>query len=177
MKYTKKIYLFIALILCCNALFAQLTSKKTIDIVTEDTTPKYIKDPHIPSFNFMQLDSSRYTNEMLPTNTNIIVIWYSPDCSHCKFEAVELKKKIDSLSNITFIWATYHQPEEIKKFIAINKLAGIKNMLFVRDEKYFLPSFYQIKFTPFMALYNSNGMFVKAFRNGALPYEIIEATK
>ena len=36
-----------------------------------------------------------------------------------------------------------------------------------RDPKYMVPAFYRVKFTPFVAVYDKKGLFVKAFDGGA----------
>jgi hypothetical protein len=46
-----------------------------------------------------------------------------------------------------------------------------------RDLKYFIPAYYKVAFTPFMAIYNSQGLFSKEFREGARAEELIEATR
>jgi hypothetical protein len=40
------------------------------------------------------------------------------------------------------------------------------------DPKYFIPAFFRVEFTPFMVIYR-NDQFIKEFREGAKPEELI----
>jgi hypothetical protein len=43
-----------------------------------------------------------------------------------------------------------------------------------RDPKYLIPAFYQVKFTPFVALYDKQKEFLKAWEMGVEMPELIE---
>jgi len=141
----------------------------------KDTSLAYIKNPTIPSFKIIQTDSTWFTNENLPKNKPVVIIYFSPDCSHCQYEVKELNKKMDSLSNTFFVWVSYHPMEDIKAFYIKYGLNKFSNVAVGRDPKYFIPAFYKVEFTPFIAVYNSQGKFVKEFREGASPQELMQA--
>jgi hypothetical protein len=66
---------------------------------------------------------------------------------------------------------------EIKQFYTQYGLDKFPNIKVGRDLKYFIPAYYKVAFTPFMAIYNSQGLFSKEFREGARAEELIEATR
>lgn len=62
----------------------------------------------------------------------------------------------------------------IRQFSEDFKLHNFSNLKIGRDTQYFLPVFYAVKSTPFTAVYDKKGKFVKAFENG---YTIEELEK
>ncbi len=161
----KNIFLIFTLLILVSSLKAQSPI---------DTIPSYQKNPALPDFKLLQTDSTWLTKASLPSYEYTMIIYFSPECSHCQHEAKEIVGKIDSLKNILFIWASYRDFDDIKKFYYQYKLNKYPNMRVGRDPKYMIPAFYQVKFTPFVALYNKNKQFVKAWEMGVEMPELIE---
>ena len=139
-----------------------------------DTIPNYQKNKAIPEFRLLLTDSSWMSKKDIPAYDYTAIIYFSPECNHCQYEATEIINKIDSLKNVLFIWASYRDFEDIKKFYYKYKLNLYPNMKVGRDPKYSIPAFYQVKFTPFVALYNHQKEFVKAWEMGVEMPELIE---
>lgn len=138
---------------------------------TEDVAP-YKKDPTIPAFNIQLVDSSWYTREQLPTQyAHTIIIYFSPECGHCQHEAKEIVQHMDSLKNTFFLFVAYKPLEDVKGFAAYYGLDKLANVRIGRDPKYFIPSFYRVKYTPFLAVYNQKGLLEKIYdtENTPLP--------
>ena len=145
---------------------------------TYDTIAPYLKTKFIPNFNVLECSSSKgdsiwITNETLPKNRPIVFIYFSPECSHCEYETEEIKKHIDSLQNAFFVFVSYHPIEKIKAFYDKYELAKYPNIRMGRDPKYFIPSFFRVEFTPFVAVYDKNRNFSKAYKQGADMSELI----
>jgi thiol-disulfide isomerase/thioredoxin len=117
----------------------------------------------------MRPDSTWLTNANLPKNKPVVLIYFSPECGHCQLAAQEISNSYDQLKEATFLWVSYYSVPEIGTFVKKYKLEQYKNFLFGRDPRYFLPSFFKVRFTPFMAVYDNNGQFVQAFEQGANP--------
>jgi len=141
--------------------------------VSEDL-PVYKKFPTIPAFSLIRPDSAVYTTDSIPKNKATVIIYFSPDCSHCQYEAKQIVKGQAELQNATFIWVSFHPLPEINAFKSQYGMDSFSNMVFGRDPKYFLPAFYKVAFTPYMAVYNARGQFVKEFREGAEIKELKE---
>ena len=142
-----------------------------------DTVPLYKKITTIPAFTIVTPDSAWYSKDSVPKNKPFVVIYFSPDCGHCQFEAKELVKHSEDFKNVTFLWVSFHPLVAIKSFASQYGLDKLPNMIYGRDPKYFLPKFYRVLLTPYIAIYNSDGNFVKEFREGAKLEELIEAIK
>ena len=156
----KPLYFIAALLLLClGAVSAQTPAEN-------DNAP-YKKDPKLPPFRILQTDSTTwFTKDQLPKSDFTIIIYFSPDCGHCQYEAKEVVKNMDSLKNTFQVWVSYKSITEIKEFYHHYGLDKFSNVRMGRDPMYGIPSFYQVKFTPFVAVYNKNGIFVKAFEMG-----------
>jgi len=140
-------------------------------------TPPYQKDPHIPTFSLLLTDSSHFSQLNIPKNKPTIIGYFSPECSHCQGDAKRIAEKLDSLKDITFIWSSSHDVDKIKDFAIKYNLAGLKNMIFGKDEKYSIPVYYKIQYTPYFAVYGKDGIFFTDFRQGVSPSDLIAAVE
>lgn len=131
-----------------------------------DTTAPYKKTNVLPQFKILQGDSTWYTNNDLPKNKPIVLIYFSPECGHCQLTAKDLVSKMSKLQDVFFLMISYHTPQQIQEFAKDYKLDHYKNVRLGRDPNYAIPSFYRVKFTPFMAAYDKSGKFVKAWEQG-----------
>lgn len=154
----KHFCLILGMLFCLGTVSAQMKV---------DTIPPYKKSLHIPAFRILQTDSTTwFTKEELPKSDYTIVVYFSPDCGHCQYEAKEFVKNMDSLKNTFMVWVSYKSISEIREFYHYYGLDQFSNLRMGRDPMYAVPSFYQVKFTPFIAVYNKRGMFVKAYESG-----------
>ena len=175
----KQLILFFATIICISIMAQdstrhlpqpyKLTQKVVID------TPAYQKDSHFPVFSLLLTDSTHYTNLNIPKNKPTIIVYFSPECSHCQGDAKRIAEKLDSLKDVNFIWSSSHEVDKIKEFAIKYKLAGLSNMVFGKDLKYAIPSYYKIQFTPYFVIYSKDGLFFKEFRDGVAPSDLITA--
>lgn len=142
-----------------------------------DTTAPFRKTKTIPDFKILQTDSTWFTNKQIPANRPVVIVYFSPECGHCQLTAQEFVKDMDQLKNVFFIWTSYHSVDQIKDFAKQYKLDRYKNVVLGRDPNYFLPSFYRVKFTPFMAVYGKNGKLLETFDQGTSPETIAKLAK
>ncbi|MGI8951118.1 MAG: peroxiredoxin family protein [Chitinophagaceae bacterium] len=131
-----------------------------------DTVPQYKKNPIIPWFKILQGDSTWFTRNDLPKNKPVVIVYFNPDCGHCQLTAKEIVDNMDKFKNAFMVWITFHSPDQIKAFAHDYKLDQFNNIKLGRDTSYYIPVFYQVRFTPFMAVYNKQGKFVQAFEGG-----------
>lgn len=139
-----------------------------------DTIPPYVKNKAIPDFKILQTDSTWFAKKDLPASEYTAIIYFSPECDHCQHEAKEIVQNMDSLKNIFFVWASYRSLNDIRSFYQRFKLDLYPNIRAGRDPEYFLPAFFQAQYTPFVALYNKNRQFVKAWGMGVEIPELLE---
>ena len=160
-------HFFALLLLCCF--------NSIVHAQDYDTIPPYQKDSLIPAFSILQTDSTWFNKEALPHNEPVVIIYFNPECGHCQLTAHEFDKKKNKLKDVFFVWVTYDTSfNEIKSFARDYDLLNAKNIRVGRDPKYYVPSFFRVKFTPFMAVYGKNGKLIQAYETGTDPETIIK---
>ena len=161
----KQIFLILIILFLCNYSFSQ---------VGVDTASLFLNNTNIPSFNILTVDSTQFSKNDLPKDKAVVIVFFSPTCTHCRAKAKMLSERIDSLSKSIFIWASYHPLPELKEFNEHFGLTKFKNVIVGRDVNYFFPVYFKTTVTPYVAVYGSNGYFEKDFRHGSSMHEIIE---
>ena len=139
-----------------------------------DTLPPYLKVPYIPPFKIIQPNNSVYTKDSLPKKRPVVIMYFSPDCGHCQIQIQDILDSMQYFEKVQFVLVAYKKLDELKAFEEKYKLANYSNIRIGRDAKYFVPSFYQVKITPFIAVYNKKGEFLKAFTHGMKISELRE---
>lgn len=149
-------------------LFAQITFAQD----SLNTIPPYLKTLSIPNFKIIQPNGKSYTQDSLPVNKPVIFMYFSPDCGHCQYQTKSMIDSIQFLQQATIVLVAYKKLEDIKEFANQYELNKFNHIVIGRDPKYFIPSFFRVKFTPFIAIYNMQHEFVKAFDKGASVIDI-----
>lgn len=143
-----------------------------------DTLAPYQKNDQLPAFNLKKLDGSWYNVSNLNKDKNVAFIVFNPDCHHCEIEAEEISKNIEELQNIEFLWVTTStEKEEIEKFAQRYNFLNKENFHFLTDPNYAAAIFYEVRTTPFMAIYNKQGKLKKIYRNATTAAGILQALK
>jgi thiol-disulfide isomerase/thioredoxin len=143
-----------------------------------DTIPPYQKDSlHIPAFTVLKVDSTYTNDKSIPKDKPVVIIYFSPECGHCQITADEFSKKMKEMKDIYFVWVSYYPLPEVKEFAKKFNLQQFTNIIIARDENYAIPSYYRVKFTPFMALYNKEHHLVKTWDQGTDANTLIKMAK
>lgn len=127
-----------------------------------DTTPPYKRISGWPPLVLTQLNKQEFTSKDLK-NQPTIVMYFSPECDHCKHQTTEMINRIKDLSKYQIILATYQPEEQMAGFQTYYQLQKYPNIHMGRDSKFLLPPFYKIKNLPYLALYNKKGQLIKTF--------------
>ena len=160
----KKALLSIAiLVFSSTALLAQQPAQQAAPDQASNQAP-YLRFPTIPPFHLLRLDSTTYlTKEDLKKNRRTIIMYFSPDCDHCKHQTESILQDFSKFKDIEIIMATYQPFEELKEFNTHYRIFEHPNMKLGRDEKFFLPPFYKIRNLPYLALYDKKGNLITTF--------------
>jgi len=130
----------------------------------DSTTPPYKKFPVVPPLQILLGDSTtKYTKENLPSKKPVLIMLFSPECSHCQHEAEELKTHQAETKNIQVLLITMHPLWQMNEFTEKYGLSEMKNVVVGRDIYYTLPTFYAIHNLPFHAMYDKKGNLVSVF--------------
>lgn len=130
----------------------------------DSTTPPYKRFPDLPPLQILLSDSSTiYKKDMLPKKKPVLILLFSPDCSHCQHETEELVSHKDDIKDLQVVMVTLHPLWQMKEFIETYKLATLENVVIGKDIYYTLPSFYAVRNFPFHALYDKKGQLISVF--------------
>ncbi|MBX3242397.1 MAG: redoxin domain-containing protein [Chitinophagaceae bacterium] len=121
-------------------------------------------DYPLPQFSILLPDSSTvYKKTDLPKGKQVLVMLFSPDCDHCKTETETITKNIDQFKNTHILMVTSQSFDKMVEFYNHYELAKYKGITVGRDAVFFFPSFYKIKFFPFLAIYDKKYNYKKHF--------------
>ncbi len=148
-------------------------------LIAQENTPTrpdapYLTNKNIPAFSLLLADGKNFTQNDIPSSKYTIIIYFSPDCGHCQHEATEMVKNIDSLKHAYIVWAGSRSIPELKAFSEKYGLNACPNMVYGQDQHYSIPSYYQVKYTPFVAIYDNHKQFVKAYEMGVEIPELLK---
>jgi thioredoxin-related protein len=157
------------LLLSCNFLFAQQTT-------TNESQAEYLRFPTVPPFNLLKVDSTTYlTKDDLKKHHLTMVMFFSPECDHCKHQTKDILEQADKFKDIEIVMATYQPFNEMRDFYKNYRIADHSNIKMGRDEKFILPVFYKIKSLPFLALYDKKGNLITTFEGNQKVDTILNA--
>jgi thiol-disulfide isomerase/thioredoxin len=161
----KMLKMLLALLLVAGAASAQNAS---------DSLP-YKRFPELPPLQLLLGDSSTlYTKDRLPKNKPVLVLFFSPSCSHCQHTTEELVKRKDSLPDMQLVMASFATITEINNFRAKYKTDSLPNTVVGKDIYFLLPPFYGISNLPFLAFYDRKGMISETFEGSMAVPQILE---
>jgi thioredoxin-related protein len=146
----KKIWL----ILLCGCLNASAQSS---------TDPPYKKQPFLPVFTIQQMDKTMLTTKELPAFDQYTIIYFIPTCSHCQALAKDIVSQKESLKHMLFFWITPNTLAELKQFDQTYQLSSLPNMRLGREPGFTIMSFFEVRQTPFAAVYDSKRKLVQGF--------------
>ena len=142
-----------------------------------DTLAPYEKSPIIPAFSIQTPDSSWFSKGNLKEKAPTLILYFSPDCGHCQLETEEILSKMKDLHNLQIVMITSRPFMDMADFAEHYKLNRFPAIRVGTDPARFVTRFYDVKFTPFSALYDRNGHLVKAYKNGIDMDELIASVK
>ncbi|MES2275180.1 MAG: thioredoxin-like domain-containing protein [Bacteroidota bacterium] len=129
--------------------------------------PPTVKAKPIPAYRILNADSAWVTPANLAKGKPVVIIYFSPDCSHCQRMMYELKPKLKELQNIEVVMITWSMNYDIRGIKEFRRDYGLKDYhnFTLGTEGYTkkVQDYYEVKTTPFIALYNSNGSWSKYF--------------
>ena len=132
----------------------------------KDSLPAYQKYPTLPAFNIRLMDSITVFNTYnIPKGRPVMLILFSPDCSHCQAFFRKFLPAMDSFRNIDIYLVTpYSKMSALRNFYDENHLGDYKNIkLAGRDYEYFCSGFYGVRSVPDLMLYDKHKKLVKLF--------------
>lgn len=139
--------------------------------LTSQAQPMYLKQKTPPPAVLLLPDSTTKWNlkAKLDKNKPLFLIFFSPDCDHCKHETEEIIKNIDKFKGIQIVMATTMPFDAMKKFAEKYKLEQ-HGITVGKDIAYVIPPYYEMKSLPYLAFYDKNKVLISTFEGSlAIP--------
>jgi thioredoxin-related protein len=119
----------------------------------------------LPPFQIVQENRKLFKAQSLPMGKPIMVIYFSPDCDHCKLFMKELLQRAPKLKKASLALITY---EDINKVKAFNKEFNLHKYpnIYIGTEgsAFFVRDYYKVLTMPFVALHDKNGDLIQSFQ-------------
>ncbi len=97
----KKLLFFISLIIAAGCTNAQNSSPAA--------TPPFHIPSAIPPYHILTTDSVYVTPANLKKHMATMIIYFSPDCSHCQHMMYEMKPQMKAFKNVQIVMITFVQ--------------------------------------------------------------------
>jgi thioredoxin-related protein len=119
----------------------------------------------IPPYHILTTDSVYVTPANLKKHKATMIIYFSPDCSHCQHMMYEMKPRMGAFKNVQIVMITFvQQLKAIQVFYNDFDLKKYPNFTVgTEGYTYVVQKYYQVKTTPFIALYDKDGKMVKYY--------------
>lgn len=141
----------------------------------DSTQAPFKRFPGFPPISLLLPDGvSYFTKKDLPENKAVLLMLFSPSCSHCQQETEQIIKHIAEFKNVHIVMATPMPFDSMLVFREKYKLANYKNITVTQDNKVMMPTYFMIGNLPFLAFYNRKKELLDTFE-GSLPIEKVLA--
>src|SRR5258708_6761886 len=161
----KKLFLILSLIIVAGCTRAQ--NKQGIQ--------------NTPLFKILRPDSTYFTPANLKKHKPVMIIYFSPDCTHCQHLVYEMKPKMKQFGDTQIVMITFTDFDRLKmiqNFTRDFDLAKYPNITVgTEGHIYLVKKYYQEKTTLYVAVYDRNGKRVKAFEKAPSINDLIAAVK
>ena len=131
------------------------------------TNRKYVKRKadyaKIPSFCLQSIDNDTVTEQMLQKNISTLFVFFEPGCDLCDTEIKEINLRKNEFSAFQIVFFTLQMPETIRAYLEEIDFFPDKNMFFLADENAELYTVMEVKSSPSVFIYNSEGVLIKQF--------------
>jgi len=126
----------------------------------------------IPPYRILTKDSTYLTPANLKKNKPVMVVYFSPDCTHCQHFTEELKLRMDNESkssvktfrNTQIVMVTFTPLMNMKLFYVNFGLASYPNIVMgTEGSTYIVLRYYNVKNTPYIAVYDKKGKLIQGF--------------
>ncbi|HEY0057621.1 MAG TPA: hypothetical protein VGB56_00715 [Flavisolibacter sp.] len=122
----------------------------------------------MPQFGLMQTNGKLYHTSALPKDRPTLLVYFAPDCDHCITFLNSLFKEFEPFKRSQVLLVTF---KPVKDLVAIERTYGTsryKNIVVGSESKpLYLQMHYRLQNTPYVALYDKNGILIRAYKKEA----------
>ena len=120
----------------------------------------------LPAFNILQIDGTHFKASDLNKDLPVMLVYFDPDCDHCRLFIQELLKQADSFRQVQIVMVTYVPIQQVKKFVANTGLSNYPAIKVGTESSDFVVRYhYNIMQFPFLALHDENGQLFATYES------------
>ncbi|MCU0334701.1 MAG: redoxin domain-containing protein [Chitinophagaceae bacterium] len=132
----------------------------------------------VPSVSLLGLDGQKFSSAAVqPKGKVLVVVYFSPTCSHCIQFTEELTGRLKDFQQVQFLYVSAYPVTDIKNFAAVRGMLKMKNLRLANDPEFKLGSFYELKEIPGIFVYGTNGKLRRSFDSKVKMDELVAATR
>ncbi len=132
----------------------------------------------IPDYRILDADSVYRTPANLKKNQPVMIVYFSPDCSHCQHLFNEIKGQMKNFSKIQIVMVSAVDYRMIKGFYKDFGISAYPNITVgTEGNSYKVLQYYNVKTTPYIAIYNHQHKLLKAYEKAPKIEELAAMVK
>jgi len=133
----------------------------------------------IPSYRVLSAPDSAYkTPANLKKNQPVMIVYFSPDCSHCQQLMYEMKGQMKSFAKIQVVMVTPVDYKMVKGFYRDFGISAYPNITVgTEGYTYQVLKYYNVKMTPYIAIYDHKHKLLKAYEKAPKIKELAAMVK
>jgi|GEM_PF-289085 len=118
----------------------------------------------LPVFSILSLDSSTIFNtKQIPFGQPLLLVYFRPDCPHCRQEIVDLVQHMEILQNTKIYFLAGAKLEDIKAFCSRYQLNQYTNITVGKDFNHSFFRQFRPSSVPYLAIYDKEKRLVKIY--------------
>lgn len=126
-------------------------------------------------FKITLLNGKTFTYQQLKKNIPTVLIYFSPDCDHCKDFTAELLKHTNELKNRQIVMVTYLPVAEMKPFDSTYHISSLPNFIMGTEGYTFIvKEYYNVGLFPSIYIFNKDMKLVKAVPPSQTPQALVK---
>lgn len=112
----------------------------------------------LPAYTLLDLNSKPFMTTSVPQKgKSLVVVYFSPSCSHCQEFTSALTAQLKDFKNVQFLFVSAYPITEITSFANERGLQKMSNFKMSQDPEFKLGTFFELKEIPSVFVYGSNG--------------------
>jgi hypothetical protein len=136
------------------------------------------RGPLLPTFNLQMIDSTTImSSSEIPAGHPFVLVYFSPDCSHCQEVTSEILSKMESLKQLKFYFITIDPFDRLRVFNDYYKIKLYPIIVLGRDYSFAFVNELRPSGTPCIFIYDSKKRLKAFYNGGATVSEIVSSTK
>ena len=132
----------------------------------------------MPAFRILLTDGRNFSYKDLQPNKPTMLIYFAPECDHCKEYTHQLTSVLDNFKNTQVIMVSYFPLPKMQQFYKEFKLDRFKNVkLGTEGNAFVVPAYFKIETFPFTVLFNKDRKVTNIYRQPPAMTVLYESVK